>query len=185
LRNWESKYGPFIYHDVTYCDATSSKAKCKYVITSPILIPNGITLVDDGSQLLVADTLGGAVFRYAVNAKTHDVVFQEKIELGAALDNLRNVPNSRDVLAAGFPDFKTFPAALHHPNDPKYKTEAVGIRITPAKVGSSEKSKIRAVYWDDGTVMSLMTVIATDEQENVTLGGSVFNKGIIYCDHSV
>jgi hypothetical protein len=96
--------------------------------------------------------------------------------VGSALDNIRNIPGSRDVLVAGFPEVATLFPAIHHPFDPSYKTQEAGFRITPAKLGSREKSTIKLIYWDDSTLLKVMTVIATDEKHGITLGGGVMGK---------
>ena len=98
--------------------------------------------------------------------------------IGCALDNLRRVPNSRDILAAGFPQVHTVFSVLHNPYDTSLKTQAVAIRITPAKVGSKDSSSFKPVYWDDGSIMNLVTIYATDDANSITLGGSVHAKVI-------
>ena len=79
LRKFEDGYGPFDFHEVGYCDASGSGTQCKMVIKGGLQYPNGITTIDDGTQLLVADSLTGIVSRYAINPATHGVTFQEKI----------------------------------------------------------------------------------------------------------
>ena len=179
-RKLENKFGPFKWSTIGHCDLDGN---CRIVIDKDIQLPNGITTIDNGRQLLVADTIGGSVMRYAIK-ENKDVVMQEKIEIGSALDNLRTIPNSRDVLMAGFPEFDTFKTVIGHPGDETYKTQAVGIRITPAILGSLHSS-YKIVYWDDGSIMSLVTTLATSDDANVAIGGSVYNKGLVYCNHTL
>ena len=79
-------------------------------------------------------------------------------------------------MIAGFPDAVALSLALSHPNDPNFKAQAIGLRLTPAKKGSKKGSLLQPVYWDDGNIMSCMTTIVTHEQNQVTLGGGLLAK---------
>ena len=80
MRHIEDHYGPFTGHDIGYCDASaSSGTKCKTAYKGSLLMPNGIISIDDGSQILAADSLGGAVSRFSVNSANQKLKLEETI----------------------------------------------------------------------------------------------------------
>ena len=79
-------------------------------------------------------------------------------------------------MVAGFPDAPALALALRNPGNPNFKAQASGIRLTPSKSGSRDNSSFKLVYWEDGSLMTLMTAIVTHDQRQVTLGGGVLTK---------
>jgi len=185
LRKIENSYGPFSFHEVVYCDASGDTVKCKTAASGGMEYPNGIIAIDDGAQVLVADTLSGHIFRFAVNAQTHALKLLETIKTGVHLDNFARIRGSRDLTVAGFPDIVQLFQVVYHPTDYSVQAPAYSVRLTPATVGSTSGSVIRPAYSDDGSIFSAVTVYVTDDKLGLTLGGSVSKAGLLYCDHSI
>ena len=182
-RKLEDFFAPLLFHDIVYCDASGPKPKCHYAARGGMEYPNGILVIDDGAQVLVADSISGHLRRFAVDSN-HNLILQEIIPTGSGLDNLSRIPGSRDVTVAGFPDHGALFKAAHDPTD-GFVCPCMAHRITPAKLGSGQSSVKKVAYWDDGKVMTALTVIATDEKNDFTIGGSVTKKGLLFCDHSI
>ena len=80
LRHIEDSMGPFTFHNIVYCDAEKGpNGTCREVLYGEHQYPNGIMAIDDGKQVLVADTSGAYVFRYSVDPKTKRLQQIEKI----------------------------------------------------------------------------------------------------------
>jgi len=184
-RHIEHAYGPWSFHEVVYCDASGSEVVCKTAASGGMEYPNGVISIDEGSQILVCDSISGNIYRFLVNAQTHKLKLEETIPVGLALDNLSRISGSRDLTVACFPSFTELFKVVYNPRDKSIKAPAYAVRITPAKAGSGEKSIVKPAYSDDGSIFSAVTVFITDDNKGVTLGGSVSRQGILYCDHSI
>lgn len=177
FRRFEDSYGPWTWAtNVQHCDASGPKVTCRRV-SDTYPGANGILISDD--ELYVGDCRTGDARVYEIQPD-HSLINTATIHLGAAADNINIIPTTRDVVVTVFPGIERRSAYINHAHElgKTYKVPAAAVRLD-----RSEGFKPSLIYYDDGSVMSYMTVLAVDPYNNVLINGGVFQYGgFAVCD---
>jgi len=181
LRTFEDKFGPWKWaSDVVHCTASGSSVDCKTVSpTNAHPSANGALLVDDGKTLMINDVITATATIYAVDPVTKQLTPKQKVKLGAGADNLSLIPGSEDIAVCIFPDFLSLLGRLHNPLDSSIHAEAAVLRLVKKNNYEPE-----VLYWDDGSLMTVLTGAAVDPKSGLLIAGGVFEKHFIVCDIS-
>ncbi|KIW66067.1 hypothetical protein PV04_08274 [Phialophora macrospora] len=196
LRSHEDSWGPFRWASgVVYCsvqnpghqNSTESlvgEVECK-VVSPPDGHPsaNGALLVDGGKTLLINDVVEATTTVYDVDPETKMLTVRKKVQLGAAADNLSEIPGTGDIAVAIFPDVVALRERLFHPDnilDSSKKGEAGVLRLIKAKHYEPE-----LLYWDDGSLITVLTAAAIDPKHGKLIAGGVVERYFIVCDIDV
>jgi arylesterase/paraoxonase len=78
-----------------------------------------------------------------------------------------------------FPDFLSLLGRLHNPLDSSIHAEAAVLRLVKKNNYEPE-----VLYWDDGSLMTVLTGAAVDPESRRLIAGGVFEKHFIVCDIS-
>ncbi|KAK2792875.1 hypothetical protein FQN52_002553 [Onygenales sp. PD_12] len=173
LRDFEDRYGPLPgATNVQYCDASGDKPQCRQVSSS---YPNfnGIAISEDKKQLFVADSTMGDMTVFSI-ADNKELSWQRSVELGAAADNIKLLPNSGDPIIAVFATLENLPHYIAN-------VERLGkdLHIPSAAIRLVQKRDYapEVVFWDDGSILSYMTAATIDPHNRVLIGAGVLQYG--------
>jgi len=179
LRNIEDKYGPWPWAtDVQYCDANGVENTC-FLVSKRHPGFNGIAISEDKQRLFVGDCKVGVlnVFNIGESKQLSPV---KSIELGAAADNIRILPTTGDPIVSVFASLENLPEYLAN-----VRTLGRDYLVPSAALILKQENDYEPelVYWDNGSVMSYMTVATVDPYNHVFIGGSVLQYGgFAVCD---
>ncbi|PGH16649.1 hypothetical protein AJ80_05151 [Polytolypa hystricis UAMH7299] len=179
LRDLEDKYGPLPWAtNVQYCDVSGEGVSCRQV-SSTYPNFNGIALSEDKRRLFVADSTMGdlTIFRITDNK---DLQHERSINLGAAADNIKLLPNSGDPIVAVFATLEDLPQYIAN-------VDRLGrdLHVPSAAIRLSQKKNYapEVVFWDDGSILSYMTAATIDPYNRVFIGAGVLQYGgFVVCD---
>ncbi|KAK5062881.1 hypothetical protein LTR84_004956 [Exophiala bonariae] len=183
LRKFENKFGPWKWaSDVVHCSAAGSRLDCKTVSpTHSHPSANGALLIDDGKVLLVNDVVKGTTTFYDVDPVSKELTVKQEVRLGAAADNLSEIPGSGDIAVCVFPDVMRLIGRLTGDNLLKtdFKGEAAVLRLVKKNNYQPE-----VLYWDDGSLITVLTGAAVDPVTRRLIAGGVAERHFIVCDIS-
>ncbi|KAK7432886.1 hypothetical protein QQZ08_000357 [Neonectria magnoliae] len=180
LRDLEDAYGPFNWaSNVVYCEEKNSGTDCR-VVTPKNSHPwaNGLALVDEGKSLLVNDIVDGTTTVYDVDPSTKKLKHRKTIFIGATPDNISEEPGTGNLITAVVPNLANTGARMFG-NDPvNYEAlvEAAVIRLVKSKSYEPE-----LLYWDDGSLVSIMTGAAYDPRHKKLIGTGIWERHFIVC----
>ncbi|KIV88174.1 hypothetical protein PV10_09095 [Exophiala mesophila] len=181
-RTLEGKFGPWKWaSDVVYCSSSASGAEldCR-TVSPPNAHPsaNGALLVDGGKTLMINDIVHATTTVYDVDPVTKQLTTRKVVQLGAAADNLSEIPGSGDVAVCVFPDLIGLIGALTGDvTRPDVKSDAAILRLVKSKDYEPE-----VLYWDDGSLITVLTGAAVDPVRHRLIAGGVVAKQFIVCD---
>ncbi|KZT25054.1 paraoxonase 2 [Neolentinus lepideus HHB14362 ss-1] len=177
LRKLEDDYGSWTWtSNVQYCDATGTIVTCRQVSDT---FPGANGLLIAGDELYVGDCRSGVARVFEIQPD-RSLINTATIQLGAAADNINIIPTTRDLLVTVFPRGERRSGYIHHVHElgKGFKVPGAALRLD-----RSEGFKPELVYYDDGSVISYMTVAAIDPYNNVLINGGVFQYGgFAVCD---
>ncbi|CAM1507656.1 Fc.00g072970.m01.CDS01 [Cosmosporella sp. VM-42] len=173
LRTLEDKFGPWPWAtDVQYCDANDEVPVCRLISPRQPGF-NGIAISQDKQRLFVGDSKMAKmhVFNISESRKLSPVA---SVALGAAADNIHILPTTGDPIISVFANIEDLPHYLSN-------VRGLGrdLLVPSAALLLREKNGYQPelVYWDDGSVLSYMTVAIIDPYNHVFIGGSVLQYG--------
>ncbi|TFK47136.1 paraoxonase 2 [Heliocybe sulcata] len=171
LRKLEDEYGSWTWtSNVQYCDASDATVSCRQVSDT---YPGANGLLIDDDELYVGDCRSGVLRVFAIQPD-QSLVNTATVHLGAAADNINIIPTTRDLLVTIFPRGERRSGYINHvPNLGKsFIVPGAALRLD-----RSEGFKPELVYYDNGSVITYMTVTAVDPYNGVLLNGGVFQYG--------
>ncbi|KAH7009166.1 hypothetical protein B0J12DRAFT_733827 [Macrophomina phaseolina] len=178
FRHLEERYGPWKWaSQVVYCAETEEGFNCHPVSPkNSHPYANGILLIDQGRTLMVNDVVYGTTTAYDVHPETKTLTRNRTISLGASPDNLSEIPGSGDLVVSVIPNLENVFDRLFK-NDPlNYDSliEAAVLRLVKSKNFAPE-----LLYWDDGSLISLLTSSAVDTRHYKLISGGLFERYFI------
>ncbi|KEF57960.1 uncharacterized protein A1O9_05882, partial [Exophiala aquamarina CBS 119918] len=183
LRRFEDKFGPWKWGaSIVYCSASGSEVDCKTVSpTHAHPSANGALLVDDGKMLAVNDIIEATTTFYDIDPVSKELTVNRKVRLGAAADNLSEIPGSGDIAVCVFPDIAKLTGRLGGDNilNSEVKAEAAVLRLV-----KKNGYKPEVLYWDDGSLITVLTGAAVDPVNHRLIAGGVIERHFIVCDIS-
>ncbi|KAH7074789.1 paraoxonase 2 [Paraphoma chrysanthemicola] len=179
-RRLEETYGPFSWaSSIAYCAESKGNVVCKQV--SPAnshAYANGLLMLDDGKTLAVADVVAGSISLYNIDSDTKMLSLGNAIVLGASPDNLSQVSDTGDLIVAVIPNEEALYARFMGGGllDHTIPIPAAVLRLVKAKGFAPE-----VLYWDDGSLISILTSGAVDKERGLLVAGGVFERHFIVC----
>lgn len=154
--------------------------------TDKLGMANGIEYIPARDEIVVAESTTGRVtfFPRLKGPKDNgrlDAVHKRATNIGAGVDNVRIIPGTNDVIVTAFPDMHKLVDQMGHTTDTSISVPAMAVVLKESE--SYTKSKV--VYHSNGEgsdALSFMTGFAVLPQQNLVVGGSVVNEGLLVCD---
>ncbi|KAH8805334.1 paraoxonase 2 [Xylogone sp. PMI_703] len=171
LRYLEETFGPFSWAThVQYCDASQKDVQCKQV-TGTFPGANGLAISD--GRMFVGDAQNGTVTIFKLRSD-RGADLERQIELGAAADNIRIVPTTGDLIVAVFPTILDLPKYLANSDKLGKDLLVPGAALRLPKKNNYQPELF---YFDNGEVLSFMTVMTYDPYNKIAIGGAVLQYG--------
>ncbi|KZT25048.1 paraoxonase 2 [Neolentinus lepideus HHB14362 ss-1] len=177
LRKLEETYGPWTWAThVQYCDANGPITACRRVSDT---FPGANGIVISGDELYVGDARSGVARIFEIQPD-RSLINTATIHLGGAADNINPIPTTGDLVISVFPGIERSQEYQAHFRElgKSFKVPSAAVRLD-----RSEGFKPELIYYDDGSVISYMTVAAIDPYNNVLINGGVIQYGgFAVCD---
>lgn len=181
FRHLEAENGPWEWAtQVVYCtEAEHDKLECNQV-TPENAHPgaNGIKLIDDGTVMMVNDAVLGTTSVYDIDPGTKFFTLNRTISHGSSVDNIE-LSGSGDLTIGSAPDSSSIGQYVE--GDRALNRSAT----TPSAVFRLVKENNYApelLFWDDGSLVSLLTASAISKKHNVMVGGALLEQFFIICN---
>ncbi|VVT54746.1 uncharacterized protein SAPINGB_P004232 [Magnusiomyces paraingens] len=160
---------------------TNSKGlKCK-IVARGLSYANGIEYIEKSNRVAVCETLSGMVQFYKYDGTKKTLTYEKEVRSGGALDNVKLIPGTNDLVLATFADPGSTLGYIHHGLDFKgpvamlatvlkekdnYEKPIVGFHDSAEKLGG----------------FGFMTGVVFVPKAGKMLGGSCSKEGLLVCD---
>ncbi|KAI8942466.1 hypothetical protein NX059_000534 [Plenodomus lindquistii] len=128
---------------------------------------------------MVNDIVYGTTTAYDVDQVTKALTHRQTIALGGTPDNISEIPGSGNLIVPVNPNTTQFGPRMFGEDMINYdaKVEAAVIRLVKEKNFEPE-----LIYWDDGSLVSILTGSAMSEQHRKLVLSGVYERYFVVCD---
>lgn len=180
LRTLENALLPIGSTNVQRCtfDPKTRKTSCKAAVTK-LGSANGIEYLRERDEIVfLQSTVGVATFvPRDPSTGALDLTKKRVTNLGGALDNVRRVPGTNDIIAMAFPDIGAILSQMHDIKG--YKANVPNMVFFLKE--SENYSEPHVLFHDDGSQLSFTTGATVIPRRGEIAIGSVLNHGLMIC----
>lgn len=187
LRIVEFLLMPIASTNVVHCtyNPQTSKTQCESAVDG-LAMANGIEYLPARDEIVVTESTTGRVTFFPRLSGTKasgklDTVHKRVTNIGTALDNVRIVPGTSDVIVAAFPDMPKLINQLSNHDNLTLKVPVMGILLKE----SESYTKLNVAHHSSGEskgTQSMVTGYGVPPRQRQLLAGSFMNAGLLVCD---
>lgn len=157
-------------------DIEANTTQCTNLYPRKLYYGNGIEILPKRREVVVADSMEGAFYRYPL-AADNSVIAKDSVHhfIGKAIDNVRRVPGTSDFVVTIFPNFKE---VMSHMIKHRGDVSAAALLFKE----SNNYTEPEVLYHDSRQDIKFLTIFGYVPQTKKLYSGSVAYEGLLECD---